>query len=121
MTAINPLRGEAVLEAGGETFKLTLDVNAFCHVQAALDLKPRELVATFEEEPDDLVVARGLLWGALQKHHSCHIVQAGEIMADAGLPQVRVALAECLAACFGSAEGKQGGNPRRGRKTPGTG
>jgi hypothetical protein len=119
--AANPLRGEAELQAGDRTFKLVLDVNAFCCIQPVLNMKPRDILGTFEAEPDDMVVSRAILWGALQKHHDCHLVEAGEIMADAGLAETRVALTNCLAACFGAAEGKEQGNPPKAKRTRGTG
>lgn len=111
MSALNALRGETTLEADGRAYTLTLDVNAFCYAQPVLNMKPREMVGTFEAEIDDMVVVRALLWAALQKHHACHIVEAGEIMADAGLTATRSALTACLVACFGSAEDGEEQNP----------
>ena len=121
--AVNPMRGEAELAVGDRTLKLTLDVNSWCLIQPALGMKPMQIVSAFESDPDDMVVLRGLLWGALQKHHDCHLIEAGEIMADAGFLPTRSALTACLAAAFGTAdpEGKEVADPPEPRRSRGTG
>ena len=118
----NPLRGEASIEIGGATFTLVLDANAFCSAQQVLDKKLLDMVSDFQLEPDDLITLRALFWASLQKHHPCHMIQAGEMLSDAGQPAVRGVIAEVLAAAFGTeeaAEGKQGENPPI--ETPGIG
>lgn len=123
MVAANPMRGEALLGEGADAYKLVLDVNAWCAIQPSLGMKPMEVVGSFENHPDDILVTRALLWGALQKHHACHLIEAGEIMADAGFLPTRAALAECLAAAFGAsdAEDKEETDPRKPRRKSGTG
>lgn len=116
------LRGQVALTAGETRYHLVFDVNAFCFAQEALGKKTMEIVADFSDDADDLVTARGLLWAGLQKHHACHLLQAGEIMSDAGQIAVRAAVSEGLAAAFGlaeKAEDKESPNPPM--PTPGTG
>lgn len=122
----NPLRGEASIEIGGLTFKLVMDANAFCCAQGALDKKMMDMVADFTADPDDIITLRALFWASLQKNHPCHILQAGEMLSDAGDPAVRGVIAELLAAAFGTnsetgqaAEGKEAENPPMA--TPGIG
>lgn len=117
----NPLRGEASIEIGSATFTLVLDANAFCNAQQALGKKLLEMVEDFQLEPDDLITLRALFWASLQKHHPCHIIQAGEMLSDAGQPQVRGVIAEVLAAAFGTGEAAEGKDePNPPVATPGT-
>jgi hypothetical protein len=122
MVGGNPMRGEASIGEGAGAFTLVLDVNAWCHIQSTLGLKVTEVISAFEADPADMLTARAMLWGALQKNHACHLVEAGEIMADHGPSAVREALAACLEACFGTvkSEGKKRTDPRK-KATPGTG
>lgn len=118
----NPLRGEASIEIGGLAFKLVLDANAFCCAQEATGKKMLEMVENFTLDADDLVTLRALFWASLQRHHPCHLIQAGEMLSDAGDPAVRGVIAEALAVALGTddnAEGKQGENPPT--EIPGTG
>ena len=114
----NPLRGEVDLGK----YKLVFDANAFCSIQSAMGMRVNEFTSAFSDFPDDLMVARGLLWGGLQKHHACHLIEAGEVMADIGMDDVRDAIARGLAAAFGiKAEGEESPNPPIESETPGTG
>lgn len=119
--AANPMRGEAELTAGGETYKLALDVNAFCLLQPMIDMKPIAIVSAFENDPDDFVLMRGLLWAALQKNHECHLVQAGEIMGEAGFVETRTVLANLLASFFNTGPKEGGESARPQKKTRATG
>jgi len=119
----NPLRGEAMLTAGPDEYKLVFDANAFCYAQQTLGMKAMEMVAAFSEDPDDMLTMRGLLWAGLQKHHECHLIQAGEVLSSAGMPEARAAIALGLAAAFGT-ETKGDKEQKKAAttpKTPGTG
>lgn len=118
----NPLRGEASIDIGGLAFKLVLDVNAFCCAQEVTGKKMLEMVEAFTLDADDLVTLRALFWAALQKHHPCHLIQAGEMLSDAGDPAVRGVVAQALSVALGTAEpgeDKEGKNPPT--ETPGIG
>lgn len=118
----NPLRGEVDLVVGDVSYKLALDVNAFCAIEGLLKMRPLEIVQAFTDAPDGLVVPRALLWGALQKHHEMTLWDAGNLLADVGMIEARAALSEALAAMFGmekQPEGRKPGNPPR--RTRGTG
>lgn len=120
----NPLRGESDLIVGETTYKLVLDVNAFCSIESLLKLKPLEIVQAFTDAPDGMAVPRAILWGALQKKHEMTLWDAGELMAEAGLVETRSALSDALALMFGmtkASEVRKPGNAGRGKKTPGTG
>ncbi|MEV4934607.1 hypothetical protein [Sphingobium sp. LSP13-1-1.1] len=125
MTAVNPLRGEAQIKVADATLKLVFDVNAFCYAQPVLNMKPLEILSAHLADDGDMLLTRTLLWAALQKHHPCHELEAGEILADAGVPTVRNALTAMFVAAFGlkkesdDGEGKKGENPPT--TTPGTG
>ncbi|MCI1143142.1 hypothetical protein MOP88_13925 [Sphingomonas sp. WKB10] len=120
MGAINPLRGEALLKTKSMgDFKLVFDVNAFCLAQMALDMTTDEIVAAFESRPGDVVIQRGLVYGAIQRSHECNIDEAGDIVSDAGLA-VRDVIMSGLRAAFGVQEGKDAPRPRKPAKA-GTG
>lgn len=122
--AINPLRGEAAIAAGGKDYSLALDVNAFCYAQPVLTMKPLEMVSAFLADGDDLLLMRTLLWAALQRHHPCHELEAGDILADAGPVAVRAAITDMMVAAFGlkeQAEDKEPGKALTTKPIPGTG
>lgn len=123
MVAVNPLRGEASIIAGDASFRLVLDVNAFCYAQPVLAMKPLEMVSAFLADGDDMLLMRTLLWASLQRHHACHELEAGDILGDAGIAPVRAALTGMMVNAFGlkddGAEGKDGENPPKA--TLGTG
>ena len=129
MPAVNPLRGEATLEAGARgTLKLTFDVNSFCYAEERLGKTTDEILeqvtTEFASWSDDAqkrgerprvpaALLRTLLWAGLQKHQpGTHLAEAGEIMSDAGVsPTVSAVLAGFYAA-FGEAEDEQGSHPQ---------
>lgn len=130
MTAVNPLRGEATLEAGERgTLKITFDCNAFCFAEERLDKTTDEIVAQVAEEfagwqeearakgatPRlNASLTRTLLWAGLQKHQpGTHLVEAGEILSDAGPAATAVAVLNAFFAAFGPAEGEQSSRPPR--------
>ena len=80
MVAVNPLRGEASIIAGAASYRLVLDVNAFCYAQPVLAMKPLEMVSAFLADGDDMLLMRALLWASLQRHHACHELEAGDIL-----------------------------------------
>jgi hypothetical protein len=122
MIAVNPLRGEAALQAGGKTYRLVFDANAFCFAESALaPMATDEIIGQIAAGTANMGLLRAMVWAALQRHHpETHIMGAGEVMSDAGMPAVRTALASGLGSAFGLAtEGKDGKNPPK--KEGGTG
>lgn len=127
MAAINALRGEAELVAGDRTLKLCFDVNGLCFAEEQMKLTTDEIVAKAAKEfagwesvdpkaPPPRVNAsftRSLLWAALQKHHSgTHLIEAGEIMSDAGVgPTVAAVLNSLFAAFANDEEGGEDTDP----------
>jgi hypothetical protein len=110
----NALRGEAALKAGDRVFSLAFDVNAFCFAEGELKRDTDDIAGELITGTASLVVVRAMLWAALQKHHpGTHLVEAGEIMSDAGMPHVREAMIAGLSAAFGLkvAEDGDGKNP----------
>ncbi|MGW8202978.1 hypothetical protein ACWGM0_10575 [Sphingomonas bisphenolicum] len=122
--AVNPLRGEAALKVGDKAYSLMLDVNAFCYAQPVLHMKPLEMVSAFLADGEDLFLTRTLLWAALQRHHPCHELEAGDILADAGPVAVRSTITDMMVAAFGlkqQAEDKEPGKALTTELIPGTG
>lgn len=131
MTAINPMRGEAILEAGErKTLKIVFDVNAFCYAEERLGKSTDEIVdqvtkefATWDRKNLEAggtprinaTLTRVLLWAGLQKHQpGTHMVEAGEIMSDVGVAVVGNAVLDAFYAAFGQAEkveGEQSAHP----------
>lgn len=120
VAGVNPLRGEANLVIGDFTKILVFDVNAICLVENALDLPIYDLLGKLKTDDLSMIEARALLWAGLAKHHPCTLTEAGDVMSDAGMIPVTLALLSALAAAFGLAtEGGDGKNPpkSRSRKT----
>lgn len=121
--AANPFRGEAELVVGEKTYKLVMDANALIFTQGLLKRKPREMVQSLFADPEDTELVRGLLWGCLQKHHECHVIEAGEILSDAGEAETCAALLLVAAEAYGIGKEEEGGDrenpptPKRSKKT----
>ncbi|MES2173846.1 MAG: hypothetical protein V4523_07850 [Pseudomonadota bacterium] len=115
--AANPLRGEAAIKVGDTAYSLALDVNAFCYAQSVLSMKPLEMVSAFLADGDDLLLMRTLLWAALQRHHPCHELEAGDILADVGPVAVRAAITGMMVAAFGLKEQAEDKEPGKEPKT----
>lgn len=116
--AINPLRGESSVKAGDKAYSLVLDVNAFCYAQPVLLMKPLEMVSAFLADGDDLLLMRTLLWAALQRHHPCHELEAGDILADAGPVAVRGVITDMMVAAFGLKEQAEDKEPGKAPTVP---
>ncbi len=119
---MNPLRGEAPLVVGGQTYKLVLDVNAYCSMEAALDRDTDSIVAETVAQAGsktgvNMTLWRGVLWGALQLHHPCSIADAGTIIGAAGVVAVKQALMRAMQESFGlkqAEDGEQSDPPKTG-------
>lgn len=141
---MNPLRGDSHLKVGDVTYLLCLDVNALCFAEkelsqttdeilgvAASDFSGWQRVAAAAKTGVDLptprtnaVLIRALLWAALQKHNpGTHLVEAGEIMTNAGLGPTVIAVLDALFTAFGLAEDKDSAGPQKppAAKKAGTG
>ena len=110
----NPLRGEASVEIGGKSYRLTFDVSAFIYAQQATGMKMTEMVAAFDEGPDDLITLRAIFWAGLQRAHQPALSEVDDLISDGGLAKIRRAVSEGLAAAFGGKEegGDSGKEPR---------
>lgn len=99
--AVNPLRGEAVLSAGGAEWRLDFSVNTFCVAEHASGKTTDEIVSAVAGAGGNLTMVRLLVWAALQKHHATvSLAEAGELMSDAGMPEVRRVVTDGLASAF---------------------
>jgi hypothetical protein len=106
----NPLKGEASVEAGGETFTLVCDINALVLAEDASELDVSTLIERLERGTN-LKALRAAFWACLQARHECHLIRAGEIIAQVGLPAARAALNKAIAGAFPPAEKGTGANP----------
>ncbi len=121
---MNPLRGEAEVAAGGAKYRLAFDVSAFCYMEKALEpMSTDDIVAEVAGGTANITLLRAVVWAALQRHHpDTHLIQAGEIMSDAGLPAILKAVADGLSAAFGLApEGGEDENPPIAKDGTGSG
>lgn len=92
---MNPMRGEAALQAGDTTYTLICDINALCEAEAELGVDIDELLGRYSTGTSTRLV-RGLVWAALQAKHPCSIEQAGEIITEAGFLPAKAALEKAL-------------------------
>lgn len=92
---MNPLRGEATLQAGENTYTLICDINALCEAEAELGMDIDELLGRYSSGTSTRLV-RGLIWATLQSKHPCTIERAGEIITEAGFMPAKAALEKAL-------------------------
>lgn len=122
----NPLRGEVDLVVGEATHRLIYDVNAFIYAEEALGLTTDEIVKEFWGYLDasNLRLIRALLWAGMQAENPSSLLEAGQIIGEAGVGPVKTAIMKGLAEAFGIAEGKEDANPpkhsRGGTGSPST-
>lgn len=121
----NALTGEVPFTAGGATYKLVFDVNAFCLAEEALDgMTTDEMLDMLRRKRVGFRLVRAVIYAGLQANHPCHLIRAGEIISDAGLPASRSAVIAgfeaALAAAAGAQEGSEPGE-EKGPEGSGTG
>lgn len=114
----NPLRGEAVLEAGDKTYTLVMDINALCLAEEELGMSIDEILARYSGGTSATIV-RALLWAALQVNHECSVEQTGQIMTEAGFVQSKTALEKAILVAMPPATPEQ--KKRTVKKKAGTG
>jgi hypothetical protein len=115
----NPLKGEVELVVGtgsdAQRFKLVADINAFCEAEEATGLDMSQLLSKIFGS-SSIRIMRGVLWAFLQRNHAAdvpHLAAAGEIMAEAGVPEVtKAVLAALTAALPAKKEGAEAGDSR---------
>lgn len=95
----NPIRGEATLVAGDQSYRLVYDINAFCAAQEATDLDVDVLLEEMERGKR-LPIVRALLWAGLSRHHPCSMIEAGGIMSVAGTKPTAIAVRAGIASAF---------------------
>lgn len=117
----NPHLGEVPLEVDGETYKISLSLNAMCELEDAFERPLLAVVADLEEaqaDPKKLEVKtlRTLVWGALQDHHpDIDLRQAGLLAGRAGLPVIMGKIVEAIKLAFPQAKGGAKANPRKAK------
>lgn len=98
---MNPLKGEVAFEVEGEAYKLVLDFNALCELEAALGPG---------DDRNGPRASRATLWAAMQRHHEgLTLDDAGDLIAALTLPKVRELIAEAYE--VGGLNEVLGGNP----------
>ncbi len=116
---MNPLRGEAVLNAGDTAYTLVCDINALCEAEAELGMDIDEILARYAAGTSTRLV-RALVWAALQAKHPCPIDRAGEIVTEAGFLPAKAALEQALMLAMPQPE--EGKPPKKaGKAQAGTG
>jgi hypothetical protein len=117
----NPLRGEAVFQAGGTERTLVFDVNTFCELEADTGLGLNELIEQVQGNPSFTLLRSIFAAGLQAKQPGTTKVQAGEIMSDAGIEQMTDALRRALQAAMPEAKEGSGNPPKAPRKKVGAG
>lgn len=92
---MNPVKGEAVLQAGDTSYTLALDINALCEAEDALGMDI-DLLLTKYASGTSVKLVRGLVWAGLQAHHPCTMQEAGAIVSTAGFLAAKTALEKAL-------------------------
>jgi len=103
-------RGQSKLVVGkGEsatTYTLQFDPNAFCIAEETLaPLTTDDILEVIRSGKVGFRIVRALVHAGLQESHPCHLVRAGEIIAEAGAAAAKMAMLEGIAAAFRGASG----------------
>jgi hypothetical protein len=118
----NPHRGEVDLIVGDRTYVLRMSINEIAQLESLLDKGVQEISAILGNDQDVRIGAwRAALWASLQANHKgLTLEDAGDIMGEAGMPEVMAKVGEALQLAFPSNEGGQKPNPRKASRA-GTG
>lgn len=92
----NAVRGETDFQVGDRSYSLLLDVNAFCALEAELDLTTDIILAQYATGAS-LTMVRALAWAALQDSHPCTLEEAGRIVNQAGVAATKEAIERAMA------------------------
>lgn len=94
----NKDRGEISLKVDGKTYTLCFDVNALCEVEDLLGRGIPHIMADMQSaETMRFGTVRGLLWGALQRHHpEMTVKMAGEMVSAVKLDKAMAAIGDAL-------------------------
>lgn len=103
----NPHKGEATLTAGERSFTLVYTINSICELEDALNKGINEIVTDMAR----MSVMRAMLWAGLMDKHAMSLKEAGDVMHEAGLKAVTVAVNSALANAFPAEKGSKA-NPR---------
>lgn len=96
MVKVNPLRGEAAFRVGAETWKLLIDVNAFCEIEADTGLGVNALIQEIQKNPSFTTV-RAVICGMLQANHpGTTKKQAGDLISNAGFEVAMAAMVKAI-------------------------
>lgn len=119
----NKFRGEAELNFtrdvdGAEKeakFKLVFDANAFCEIEDVTGLNLGGMLEAMQKpENMSMKFVRGVVFGGLTRNHpEVTIVEAGDIISDAGMETVMEALRSAFS---GAMKGKEGNVKKPGRQ-----
>jgi hypothetical protein len=121
----NVFLGEADLVADGTTYRLLLDVNAWCDIEASTGMKLPAIVEEMGKEPS-LSLLRTIICAGLQEHQPGTTIRgAGKIVSAAGDAATVSALRRAMGGALPEVE-EDAARPPRGRKgkrkaTAGTG
>lgn len=110
----NPHRGQVDLKVGDKIYTLSFSINAMCELEDAMG-EPIALIAAGLNNPAGVKVStvRALVWAALLDHHpEIDVKGAGELVSEAGLPDVMAAVGKAFANAFPSMGGGKA-NPRK--------
>ena len=112
-----PANGVVTFQYEGATWRLCMDVNALCALEAEVGDRV-ELARLFANDPDDLPelrTIRAALWSGLQAHHEeVSLLDAGRMIQALGLPVLGGKIGQAIIADFPGATAR----PRKAaRKT----
>lgn len=115
----NRERGEVEFKAGDKTYTLRFGMNAVVEVETLMDMGIREIAAKLQN-PEDFRIGtwRAVLWGALREHHpKLTLLDAGEILGEAGVQPTVEALSQAMVLMFPepSGENPQTASPQAGQ------
>lgn len=112
----NPHRGDVDLVAGGETYRLRLDINAIAELEEHTGQSINEIAAALNDTATmRMSLARAVFWGATRSTHpELSISDAGDIMSEAGFAKAMEAVGAAFLRAFPEAD--ESARPRKAGK-----
>jgi hypothetical protein len=111
--AANAMRGQAELEADGERYTLTYDVNSLILAEEAAGMDIDKILVALQRG-NSLKVLRAMIWAGLQaSHEDCRLIEAGEIIQAATASVAKEAMLKAIAGAFPAPAEAKGKNPQK--------
>ena len=104
----NPIKGEVVFEASGQTYTVVYSIDAICTLETMLDKPLRQIAQQIDQ--GRITAQRAALWAGLhERHPKVTLREAGELIPLIKGRNVGQVFAEAVKLAFASDDAEDGG------------